>query len=115
MDAKPFVNVVGLQCLPESEERLCSWYDDIHAPLLMKFKGLKKITRYKTANEGEEYPTYLMISEFESREAFELYEASPELAAARDEMRESWTAEELKVQWQVQWRAQYEFAADWKR
>jgi len=59
--------------------------------LLLKFKGIRVVTRYKRTTETEEYPKYLAIYEFESQKAFdEAYEPSPEIAAAQAESKKTW-------------------------
>lgn len=111
METQPIINIIAIQCLPEVEEKFNRWYDEIHVPLLLKFQGIKEVTRYKIVNETEEYPTYLTIYNFESQKAYEAYETSPELAAAREEMRETWK----DGGYEVKWRVQYELMKTWKR
>ena len=112
METKPIIHVVATQCRPEDEEKLNTWYDEIHIPLLLKFKGLKKATRYKIIYETEEYPKYLAIYEFESQEAFEAYETSSELAAAiKEEHEETWK----DSKYEMVWRVQYEPTRTWER
>jgi len=104
MEGRPVIHIVGTQCQPEVEEEFNRWYDQVHIPMLFKFNGLKKATRYKIAKPSEEYPEYLAIYEFESQKTFEAYQSSPELAAALEEMRETWKEGE----WEITWRVQYE-------
>jgi heme-degrading monooxygenase HmoA len=111
MESSPVINVVASQCQPEVEEKFNKWYDEIHIPLLFKFKGMKKVTRYKIVKETEEYPAYLTLYEFESRKAYEEYAGSPELAAARAEMNETWK----EGGFEIKWRVQYEALKIWER
>ncbi len=112
METRPIIHVVATQCRPEDEEKFYTWYDEIHIPLLLKFKGLKKATRYKIIYETEKYPKYLAIYEFESRKAFEAYETSPELAAAsKEESTETWK----EGGYEMKWRVQYEPIKTWER
>lgn len=111
MPAKSVINVVATRCQPEVEKKFNTWYDEVHIPLLFKFKGMKKVTRYKILKETEEYPTYLTIYEFENRQAYEAYAKSPELAAGRAEMNETWKGEG----WEIKWRVQYETMGTWQR
>lgn len=111
METKPVINVVATQCRPEVEAKFNKWYDEIHIPLLFKFKGMKKVTRYKILRESGEYPAYLAIYEFESQKALEEYETSPELAAGREEMKETWKGEGFEIKWRVQ----YEAMKTWER
>lgn len=111
MEDKPIINIIAIQCQPEVEEKFNKWYDEIHIPLLLKFKGIKEVTRYKIVKETEEYPTYLTIYQFESQKDYEVYETSPELADAREEMNETWK----DGCYEVKWRVQYKLGKVWKR
>lgn len=105
MESSPVINVVATQCQPEVEGKFNKWYDEVHIPILFKFKGMKKVTRYKIVKETEEYPSYLAIYEFESRKAYEEYAKSPELAAGRAEMEETWKEGGFEIKWRVQYEA----------
>ena len=112
MKTKRIIHIVGTECRPEGEEKFHKWYGEIHIPMLLKFKGLRKVTRYKRIYENEKYPKYLAIYEFDSQKAFEAYEVSPELAAA--------SKEEHEVTWReggynLIWRAQYEPMRTWEK
>ena len=103
METKPIIRLVATQCQPEVEEKFNKWYDEVHIPLLFKFEGMKRVTRYKIVNKTEEYPSYLAIYEFESRQAYEEYQTSPELAAGRAEMNETWQGGGFEIKWRVQY------------
>ncbi len=105
METGPVINVVATQCQPEVEEKFNRWYDGVHIPLLFKFKGMTEVTRYKLLKETDEYPRYLAIYKFESRKAYLEYEISPELAAAREEMKETWKEGGFEIKWRVQYEA----------
>ena len=47
MANKSVIHVVATECQPELEEKNNRWCDEVHNPMLMKFEGLKEITRYK--------------------------------------------------------------------
>ena len=111
MKAEPVINIVGLQCQPQVEEKFNRWYNEIHIPMLLEFKGIKEATRYKIVNETEGYPNYLTIYKFESQSAFEAYENSPELAAVREETSETWR----EGGYESKWRVQYELVKTWER
>jgi hypothetical protein len=76
----------------------------VHIPLLFKFKGLKQATRFEALHDAQGYPKYFTVFEFEEGTAFENFEKSPELAAARKEMDETWK----NGGWERMWRVQYE-------
>ncbi len=111
METKPVINILGTRCRPEDEEKFNKWYEEVHIPLLLRFKGLRAVTRYKITGEAEEYPKYLTIYKFDSQEAYQAYETSPELAAAREEMRETWK----EGGFEIKWRVQYESMKTWER
>jgi len=106
-----FINIVGTRCHPDDEAKFNKWYDEVHIPLLLKFKGLKKVTRFKAAYEPKEYPKYLTIYEFNTKADYEGYQKSPELAAARAEMAETWKARPFEMTWRVQ----FESLKTWKK
>ena len=105
MENKPVIHVVATQCKPEVEEKFNKWYDEVHVPLLFKFREMKKVTRYKTLKDTSEYPKYLAIYEFESCKDYEEYAASPELVAGRKEMAETWKEDVFDIKWRVQYEA----------
>ena len=105
MENKPVIHVVATQCKPEVEEEFNKWYDEVHVPLLFKFRGMKKVTRFKILKDTGEYPKYLAIYEFESRKDYEEYAASPELAAGQKEVAETWKESVFDIKWRVQYEA----------
>lgn len=90
MADKPMINIVATQCQPIDEEKFNKWYNEVHIPMLMKFKGLKGVSRYKSISESSQSPRYIAIYKFGSFKDFEAFNKSPELAAALKEMQESW-------------------------
>ena len=111
METRPVINIIGTRCRPEVEEKFNTWYNEIHIPMLLKFKGLREVTRYRILEPSEEYPQHLNIYEFDSRQAFEEYETSPEFTAAVDEMQETWR----EGGWERKWRVQYEVIKTWRK
>lgn len=111
MDKKAVINVIGIQCKPELDAKFNQWYNEIHIPMLLKFKGIKEITRYRLLNENDDYPKYLTTCKFESQNAYENYEKSPELKAAKEEKTETWN----KEGYENKWRIQYEEMKTWVR
>ncbi len=109
MNGDAIIYMVGVECKPQYEEEFNIWYDETHIPLLLKFKGLKRVSRYKLSNGKGGYPAYLAVYEFSSREIFEEYVNSPERAAAIEEMRSRWNAGE----WEIQWQTHYELLRRW--
>ena len=111
MDDQRVIYIVGTQCQPEHEEEFNIWYNETHIPMLLKFKGLKNVTRYKIISDREEYPKYMAVYEFPTRQLFEEYLNSPERTAALEEMRNTWSLGELEIKWQ----AHYELLKTWRR
>jgi uncharacterized protein (TIGR02118 family) len=109
MDNTPVLHIVGVRCEPQIEEKFVKWYNEVHIPLLLKFKGLKKATCTRAIKRSEEYPEYLSIFEFDNKQAFLDYEKSPELAAAAVERDETWK----EGGWDRMWRVQYEVLKTW--
>ncbi len=113
------INIVGTMCPPETEERFNKWYDEKHIPDLMKFKRMKKVTRYKisgTSTGGREiplsitggkegYPRYLAVYEFENFAVFKEYEESPEALAARKDAAKVMEETGFRVFWRVQYES----------
>ena len=108
MENRPILHIVGTQCRPEDEARFNEWYNEVHIPMLLKFRGLKGAARYKIVYESNEYPTYLAIYHYENRQAYEESRSSPELAAAREELQVSWPNG-----LDSKWRVQYELIKEW--
>ena len=111
MGSKSLINIRGIQCPPEVEEKFNTWYNEVHIPMLFKNKGIKRVTRYKRLSADEGYPNYLAIYEFDSQEAFDAYNAGPELAAALKDMQDTWP----KGDFELRWRVQYEAIKTWQR
>jgi uncharacterized protein (TIGR02118 family) len=108
MKDKPVMHIVGTRCRSEDEARFNKWYDEVHIPMLLKFKGLKGVARYKITSESDEYPTYLATYQYENRQVYEESRKSPELAAALEELQGSWPGG-----LDIKWRVQYELIKEW--
>lgn len=112
MEANSTILIVGLSCRPDQEEKFNQWYNERHIPDLLKFKGVRKVTRYKAlthfkTREGYpavQYPGYLAIYEFENQQTLEAFEASAELAEAAMEARETWTEDSYQRMWWVRFK-----------
>ncbi len=111
MAKAPFINVVGTRCHIDDEAKFNKWYDEVHIPLLLKFKGLKKVTRYKAASPSDQYPAYLTIYEFNSKKDFDAFQQSKELAEVRKEQADTWKSRNFEMVW----RMQYEPHKVWER
>jgi hypothetical protein len=92
---------------PEEAEKFFRWLEDEHIPDLLKFEGLSKATSYKKVAQltpshstAVEYPGYITIYEFESKQACIDYASSPERAAAIKDGMTRWPAGGKKI-WSV--------------
>lgn len=105
MESNLVINMVAIRCQPEVEDKFNKWYDEIHIPLLFKFPGMTRVTRYKNLKETAGESPYLAIYEFKDRQALAEYEQSPELTAARTEMQETWQGKGFEITWRMQYAA----------
>ncbi|MBI2869455.1 MAG: EthD family reductase [Chloroflexi bacterium] len=112
MEDKRVILLRGTDCRPEDEAKFNTWYDQVHIPMLLKFGGVRDATRYQLlSGDGGQYPRYLTMYTFDNRQAFADYEVSPEMAAARADVRETWQDH----MFQSLWRAQYETLRTWRK
>jgi antibiotic biosynthesis monooxygenase (ABM) superfamily enzyme len=101
MAKEPIVNIVAIQVKPEHEARFNRWMEEVHIPMLLKYKGLVRASRYKSLNPEDILPQYITQYEFVSKQAFDAYESSPELTAAKEEMKQSWKQGEIELKTRV--------------
>jgi uncharacterized protein (TIGR02118 family) len=111
MNSGQTIQLVGIDCQPEAEDRFNKWYEEVHIPLLLKFPQLKKVTRFRIPKTAPDYPKYLTMMEFDNRDACEAYNSSAELAAAREDSKQTWGGKG----YEIKWRVQYEVLKEWKR
>ena len=119
MEHNRVIHIRGISCRPEQEEEFNKWYNEIHIPDLLKFKGLRKATRYQILypdkvsidSQNGNYPKYLAVYEFDNQQDYEAYEASPELKEALKDVHETWE----KDPYEGIWRVQYKFLKAWER
>lgn len=78
MHIKPIININAKDFEnPEMEEQYNKWYS-AHIAENFKFKGMKKVSRYKRIGNNKEAPQYLAIYYFDSLDDFSAYENSAE-------------------------------------
>ena len=112
MQLKPVIYLVQTQCTPDLDEKFNNWYTETHIPMLLKSEHISGVTLYKLAPTTDgEYPTYLALHEHKDRQAFEAWYSSPELAAARMEVKETWGDKGFEIKW----RAVYEPVNTWSK
>jgi uncharacterized protein (TIGR02118 family) len=111
MTNKPVLNIVATDCPAAKEAAFNKWYNEVHIPLLMKYKGITRVTRYKLMGETPGQARYLACYEFEDEAALAGHQASPEFAAAIAEMQESWP----EGSFEIKWMASYLPLKTWER
>jgi antibiotic biosynthesis monooxygenase (ABM) superfamily enzyme len=104
-----FLNLVGTECVSGDEVNFNKWYNEVHIPMLLKYKGLKKVTRYKLAGDAGGQAPYLAVYEYDNKEALDGMGKSPEFKAAIDEMTET----QKKLKFGIKWAAPYEPLKTW--
>lgn len=95
----------------EREAEYNEWYTDRHVPMMFRFKGMKKASRYRLSGENKESSRYLAIYEFDSKEALEEFPKSPEFAEAVKDFDEKWKDGGFKNKW----GASYELIKSWEK
>lgn len=110
MSDKPVINIVATRCQPADVEKFNRWYNEVHIPMLLKFKKLQGVARYQVIGSASGAPEYIAIYRFASLKDFEEFGSSPELAEAIKEMQETWGQ---KIE--LTSRVQYELIREWNR
>jgi hypothetical protein len=100
-----YINIIGSKCRSQEETKYLKWWAEIHIPLLLKFKGLKSVSRYKLAIGDNGAAPDIAIQEFGSKTDLEACQKSPERMAAIEEMKRSWPD---AASWEIISRATYE-------
>jgi uncharacterized protein (TIGR02118 family) len=92
------INIVATQCTPENDAKFNKWYNEVHIPMLMKFKGMKKVTRYRIIDEK---PRFLAVYEYDTKEDLDALSKSPEFQAAMAEMQQTWQNPMSLITWAI--------------
>ena len=100
--------IVATECTPVDEARFNKWYNEVHIPMLMKYKGIKRVSRYKVAGPSEGCSTYLAFYEYADMKSLEDMPKSKEFAAAIEEMQGTWKGASF-----IKWRGVYEPIKTW--
>jgi hypothetical protein len=105
------LNIMATECPSEDDAKFNKWYNEVHIPLLFKYRGLKKVTRYELmGNNGGQGAKYLAIYEYENKDEMNAFPKSPEFKTAIDEMNETWKGVMF-----VKWAANYEPIKTWEK
>jgi uncharacterized protein (TIGR02118 family) len=95
------LNIVATECTAKNDAKFNKWYNEVHIPMLMKYKGIKKVTRYKIIDEKADKPRYIAIYEYDTKGELNALTASPEFKAAIEEMQSTWKGEMFDIKWAV--------------
>jgi heme-degrading monooxygenase HmoA len=105
------LQIVATECKADIEDKFNQWYNDVHIPMLMKYAGLKKASRYQLAGDSKDHAKYLAFYEYESEKAQADFNTSPEFAAAMEEMQGSWKDGVIDIKWM----ANYNVIKTWEK
>ena len=105
------INIVATECSSLEEPRFNKWYNEVHVPMLMKYPGIRKVTRYRLQGEVKEAPSYMACYEFDTPEDLAGMQQSDEFQAAMAELQESWPDGGFAITW----AAVYEPIKTWER
>lgn len=89
--------MVMVDCRPEVEARYNDWYNNVHIPMLLKYEGMVRATRYQLLSGPAGQARYLTVYEFRDQEAMDAFPQTPECAAATAEMRTTWASGEFTI------------------
>ncbi len=97
------INMVMVDCRPEVEARYNDWYSNVHIPMLLKYKGMVRATRYQLLKGPAGHAKYLTVYEFTDKAAMDAFPQTPECQAAIAEMRASWPSSEFEIKLAAQY------------
>lgn len=103
MNSAHAINLVMVDCRPEVEARYNDWYDHVHIPMLLKYGGMVRATRYQLLSGPAGQARYLTVYEFKDRAAMDAFPKTPECQAATEEMRATWPSGEFEIKLAAQY------------
>jgi heme-degrading monooxygenase HmoA len=111
MERKPVLFIAASECRSDVEEKYNKWYNEVHVPWVMKYKGIRRASRWKRIGDKTECTKYLTFYEYESKEAADEWERTPEFAAGMKELQETWKDGGLDLRWGIA----YEQIQTWEK
>jgi hypothetical protein len=93
------INIVATVCDPKKDAEFNKWYNEVHIPMLLKFKGLKKVTRFGIIDDKAPQAKYLAVYEYDTVEAMNAMPQSQEFKDAIAEMQQSWPGNSMEIKW----------------
>lgn len=103
--------IVANEPSTEREAEYNEWYSERHIPMMFRFHGMKKASRYRLAGQNKAASKYLTVYEFGSKEDLEEFFASAEFAAAVEDFDEKWK----NGGFENKWNASYELIKSWEK
>jgi antibiotic biosynthesis monooxygenase (ABM) superfamily enzyme len=103
--------IVANEPSAEREAEYNEWYTEKHIPMMFRFKGMKKASRYRLSGESKESSRYLAVYEFDNKEDLEAFPKSPEFAEAVKDFDEKWKDGGFVRKW----GASYELIKSWEK
>jgi heme-degrading monooxygenase HmoA len=103
--------IVANEPSEETEAEYNEWYNEKHVPMMFRFKGMRKASRYRLAGENKECSRYLAIYEFNSKEDLEAFPKSSEFAEAVRDFDEKWK----DGGFERKWGGSYELIKSWEK
>ncbi len=103
--------IVANEPSADKEAEYNEWYTEKHIPMMFRFHGMKKASRYRLAGDNEDVSKYLAVYEFDSREDLDAFMQSPEFADAVEDFDEKWK----DGGFESKWGASYELIKSWER
>lgn len=98
-----FTTMVATDCNADCEDRFNEWYNNVHIPMMLKYPGLKKATRYKVIGDPVNGARYIGVYEYDSAESMTGINDSDVFKAAIQEMQESWAEGGMEIKWMANW------------
>jgi len=116
MEAKPFVQVVAIESIPELNKKFREWYEVENLPCLFEdpnlsavchyqiIKGLSDPTHPGLAEPKGGYTKYLTVYGFESEASYRAFEDGSEMKKVLANAIKTWRTGEIIVKFQAQYR-----------
>jgi heme-degrading monooxygenase HmoA len=105
------LSIVVTACSADIEDKFNKWYNEVHIPMLLKYKGLKKSSRYRLMGENQGQAKYVAFYEFDNEQDKTNFQKSPEFAVAIQEMQETWKGGGIEIKW----TADYILIKSWEK
>ncbi len=95
----------------DKEAEYNEWYTEKHIPMMFRFHGMKKASRYRLVGDSKGVSKYLAVYEFDSREDLDAFMQSPEFSDAVKDFDEKWK----DGGFENKWGASYGLIKSWER